>query len=171
MPESKDFHQWNPGDKVRIFIGINKTRSEYKGTDIMLAAAKHVLEKYPNHMELKIAESVPYAQYQEMMNGSDAILDQLYSYTPSMNPLQAMANGIICIGGGEPENYEILDEDELRPIINVEPTFESVCHAIEQLILHPERINHLKDNSIKYIARHHEYRKVTKQYIDFYNRL
>ena len=170
MPGDKGFRPWNPGDKVRIFIGINKTRSEYKGTDIMLAAAKKMLEKHPDRMELKIAESVPYIQYQEMMNGSDAILDQLYSYTPSMNPLQAMAKGIICIGGGEPENYEILDEKELKPIINVQPTFESVCHAIEQLILHPERINQLKAESIEYIARHHEYRKVAKQYVDFYNR-
>ena len=171
MPENNSFLPWNTGDKVRIFIGINKTRNEYKGTDIMLAAAQQMLEKYPDRMELKIAESVPYTQYQDMMNGSDAILDQLYSYTPSMNPLQAMAKGIICIGGGEPENYEILGEEELRPIINVEPTFESVCHAIEQLILHPERINKLKADSIKYIARHHEYRKVAKQYIDFYCRI
>ena len=170
MPEDKDFRPWKPGDKVRIFIGINKTRNEYKGTNIMLAAAKKMLEKHPDRMELKIAESVPYTQYQEMMNGSDAILDQLYSYTPSMNPLQAMAKGIICIGGGEPENYEILDEKELKPIINVQPTFESVCHAIEQLILHPERINQLKADSIEYITRHHEYRKVAKQYVDFYNR-
>ena len=170
MPGDKGFRPWNPGDKVRIFIGINKTRSEYKGTDIMLAAAKKMLEKHPDRMELKIAESVPFTQYQEMMNGSDAILDQLYSYTPSMNPLQAMAKGIICIGGGEPENYEILDEKELKPIINVQPTFESVCHSIEQLILHPERINQLKADSIEYIARHHEYRKVAKQYVDFYNR-
>lgn len=171
MPVDKVFRPWNPGEKVQLFIGINKTRSEYKGTDIMLAAAQQMLAKYPDRMELRIAESVPYAQYQQMMEGSDAILDQLYSYTPSMNPLQAMAKGIICIGGGEPENYEILDEEELRPIINVEPTIESVRHAIEELILHPERINQLKAESIEYIARHHEYRKVAKQYIDFYSRL
>ena len=169
MPEKKEFRPWTPGEKVRFFIGINKTRSEYKGTDIMLAAAQQMQEKYPDQMELKVAESVPFAQYQDMMDGSDAILDQLYSYTPSMNPLQAMAKGIICIGGGEPESYEILGEKDLRPIINVEPTFESVSYAIEQLILHPKRINQLKAESIEYIARHHEYRKVAKQYIDFYN--
>ena len=171
MPKDKSFRPWNTKEKVRIFIGINKARSEYKGTDIMLAAAKQVLEKYPDQMELKIAESVPYAQYQEMMDGSDAILDQLYSYTPSMNPLQAMAKGIICIGGGEPENYEILGEKNLRPIINVEPTYESVCYAIEQLILHPEQINQLKADSIEYISRHHEYSKVAQKYVEFYDRV
>ena len=62
------------------------------------------------------------------MEGSDAILDQLYSYTPSMNPLEAMSRGIICIGGGEPENYEILNETLLHPIINVQPIMKAVTN-------------------------------------------
>ena len=151
--------------KVRIFIGINRSRSVYKGTDIMLKAAQDVLAKYPDKMELIKAESVPFAQYQQMMNGSDAILDQLYAYTPSMNPLLAMSKGIICIGGGEPENYEIINETELRPIINVEPNYESVYKEVEQLVLHPERIPELKRQSVEYVRKHHDYLKVARQYL------
>ena len=157
--------------KVKLFIGINKSRSEYKGTDIMLRAAQAITEKYPNKVELRIAESVPFKQYVKMMNGSDAILDQLYSYTPSMNPLEAMSRGIICIGGGEPENYEIIHEDKLRPIINVLPTYESVYQQLEQLVLHPERIPVLKHQSIEYIIKHHDYLKVAKQYEAFYKQV
>jgi len=155
--------------KVVIFIGINRERSAYKGTDIMLQAAKDVLEKYPDRMKLNIAESVPFAEYHQMMNGSDAILDQLYAYTPSMNSLLAMSKGIICIGGGEPENYEIIDEAELRPIINVEPTYESVYHELEQLILHPERIPELKRQSVEYVRKHHDYIKIAQQYADLFS--
>ena len=104
------------------------------------------------------------------MEGSDAILDQLYAYTPSMNPLLAMSKGVICIGGGEPENYEIINETELRPIINVEPTYESVYHELEQLVLHPERIPELKRQSVEYIRRHHDYQKVARQYLDFWEK-
>ena len=154
--------------KVRIFIGINRSRSVYKGTDIMLKAAEDVQAKYPDKMELFKAESVPFAQYQQMMNGSDAILDQLYAYTPSMNPLLAMSKGIICIGGGEPENYEIINETELRPIINVEPNYESVYKEVEQLVLHPERIPELKRQSVEYVRKHHDYLKVARQYLSFW---
>lgn len=159
--------------KVRIFIGINRSRSVYKGTDIMLRAAQDVLAKYPDKMELIKAESVPFSQYQQMMNGSDAILDQLYAYTPSMNPLLAMSKGIICIGGGEPENYEIINETELRPIINVEPSYESVYKEVEQLVLHPERIPELKRQSVEYVRKHHDYLKVANQYLSYWelNRL
>lgn len=160
---SDDIHK-----KIKLFIGISKSRSEYKGTDIMLKAAQAIAQKYPDQVELRVAEGVPFAEYVEMMNGSDAILDQLYSYTPSMNPLEAMARGIICIGGGEPENYEIIHEDHLRPIINVLPYYESVYQALEHLVLHPELIPLLKRQSIEYISKHHDYIKVAKRYEDFY---
>lgn len=163
----KDISQETP-EKVKLFIGINKSRSEYKGTDIMLKAAQAIQAQYPDKVELRIAENVPFAQYVEMMNGSDAILDQLYSYTPSMNPLEAMSRGIICIGGGEPENYEIIHENKLRPIINVKPNYKSVYEELKKLVLHPELISQLKKDSIEYIKKHHEYIKVAKSYEKFY---
>ena len=157
-----------PGEKVVLFIGVNRERSVYKGTDIMLRAARRLESDYPDKVELRVAENLPFNQYVEMMNGSDAILDQLYSYTPSMNPLEAMSRGIICVGGGEPENYQILGESELRPIINVEPNEKSVYCQLQQLVLHPEKIGELKRQSVEYIRRHHDYRMVARKYEDFY---
>jgi len=163
--------QRDSSSPLRLFIGITPNRSAYKGTDILLAAAQALHQKYPDKVQLQIAEGVPFAQYQHMMDSSDAILDQIYSYTPSMNSLLAMSKGIIDIGGGEPENYDILGERTLRPIINVQPTYESCYHEIEQLILHPERIPDLKRQSIEYVKKHHDHIKVAQQYLDFYGRL
>lgn len=155
---------------LKLFIGISKNRSAYKGTDIMLTAAKAVKEKFPDKIELRIAEGVPFKKYVEMLHGADAICDQLYSYTPAMNALEAMNQGIIVIGGGEPENYEILDEKELRPIINVQPSYESVFQKIENLALHPEKIPELKRQSMEYIRRHHDYIKVAQKYLSLYKK-
>lgn len=158
------------GQPLNIFIGISKGRNAYKGTDIMLRAAEDVQAKYPDRMKLIKVEGLPFNEYQRLMDGSDAILDQLYSYTPSMNPLLAMSKGIVCIGGGEPENYDILGERELHPIINVQPCYDSVYHELEQLVLHPERLPELKQQSIEYICRHHDYLKVARQYEALYQR-
>lgn len=160
------FHTDQP---IKVFVGISKGRSIYKGTDIMLAAAQAVERQYPGRVVVDTAEGLPFAEYVSRMNHADVILDQLYSYTPAMNALEAMSRGIICVGGGEPESYEILGEHHLRPIINVQPCFESVYSELEQLVLHPERVDDLKRQSVEYIARHHDYRKVAKRYIDFYN--
>ena len=160
--------QLSKRSKTVFFIGINRERSAYKGTDIMLQAALNMRSRYAHRMKLNIAESVPFDQYQTLMEKSDAILDQLYSYTPSMNALLAMSKGIVCIGGGEPEHYELIHETELRPIINVEPTYESVCYAIEQFLLHPERIPELKHQSVEYVRRHHDCLQVTQRYLEFW---
>lgn len=82
-----------------------------------------------------------------------------------------MSKGIINIGGGEPENYDILGETELRPIVNVLPTYESCYEEIERLVLHPERIPLLKQQSVEYVKKHHDYLKVAQQYLDFYHTL
>ena len=74
MPESSSTERAQ-SSKVVIFIGINRERSVYKGTDIMLRAAEDVQSKYPHRMKLLIAESVPFEQYRHMMEGSDAILE------------------------------------------------------------------------------------------------
>lgn len=161
----------SPHKHIKIFIGINKTRNEYKGTDIMLEAAEQICKKYHDKVELIKAESVPFKEYTRMMDDSDIILDQLYSYTPAMNALQAMAKGIICVGGGEPENYEILNEDKLKPIINVLPNFQSVYDGLENIILHQELIPTLKKQSIEYINKHHDYIKVARQYEKLYYKI
>lgn len=159
------------GGPLKVFIGISKGRSVYKGTDIMLAAARALQERYPEKMELRVAEGVPFDEYVQLMEGSDVLLDQLYAYSPSMNPLEAMSRGIICVGGGEEESYRILHEDELRPIINVQPSYESVYHELEQLVLHPERTVLLQRQSVEYIRRHHDHIHVARQYEAFYRHL
>ncbi|EGN56993.1 glycosyl transferase family 1 [Hallella multisaccharivorax DSM 17128] len=164
VPESYSFSY-----PLRLFIGINQERSVYKGTDIMLKAAQNISEKYPDRAQLFIAESLPFPEYTKAMQQSDVLLDQLYSYTPAMNALEAMSRGIIVIGGGEPENYDILNEHELRPIINVEPNYDSVYTQLERLILNPDLIPALKQQSVEYIRRHHDYIKVAKRYEQLYN--
>lgn len=156
---------------LKIFVGISKGRSQYKGTDIMLRAAQRLQKNYPEKVQLLVAEGIPFARYQSMMDGSDVILDQLYSYTPAMNALLAMSKGIICVGGGEPEHYELLGESELRPIINVEPNEESVYEGLESLLCQPERIAELKRQSQEYIRRHHNVLKVSREYEKLYIRL
>lgn len=159
------------GEKVHVFIGISKYRSEYKGTDIMLRAAKRVAERHQDCMVLDVAEGVPFAEYEKLMDRADVVMDQLYSYTPAMNGLLAMSKGKVLVGGGEPENYEILGEQELRPIVNVLPSEQSVYDELERLVTDPERIARLKEQSVEYVARHHEYIKVARQYEDLYKKL
>lgn len=155
---------------VKMFIGINRERSVYKGTDIMLRAAEDIVSNYPGKATLTKAVSVPFSEYRKMMSNSDIILDQLYSYTPSMNPLEAMRQGIVCVGGGESEYYDFIGESTLRPIINVEPSYESVYCQLEQLVQYPELLPLLKRQSREFVAKHHDHLKVARLYTDFWTK-
>ena len=152
--------------KLRFFIGIQRSRSEYKGTDIMLSALRRLKAEFPDRMEIVCAENVPFQQYCQMLNDSHVLLDQLYSYTPAMNALQAMSQGLVVVGGAEPEHYQIMGEDELRPIINVQPTEDDVVQQIRnRLLLHPEAIDQLSRDSIEYIRRHHDPLHIARRYL------
>lgn len=156
--------------KIKFFIGISKTRSEYKGTDVMWRALVRLQNKYPERVEIIKAEGVPFEKYQKMVERSDVLLDQLYSYTPAMNALLAMSLGKVIVGGGEEEHYDLLNESELRPIVNVLPDEKDVYNKLHHLVTHRDEIPKLKQQSVEYIARHHDYIKVAKKYVEVYKK-
>lgn len=160
------FVERNPASrKIRFFIGIQKDRSQLKGTDIMYKALQKIEAKYPDQCEIVKVESVPYHEYIKIMSESDVILDQLYSYTPGMNALAAMAQGITAVGGGEPEMYELLGEVENKPVINVLPTEEDVYDKLESLIKNKDRLHESSKNSFLFIRKHHDYLNVAQEYV------
>ena len=163
------FKQRIPKDKLNFFIGIQTDRAQLKGADILYKVLQEVHASYPGRCSIQKAESVPYAEYMSMMDDSDVLLDQLYSYTPGMNALAAMAKGLVTVSGGEPESYDILNEKENRPIINVLPDESDIYRQLEWLILNKEEIPGLSLRSRQFIEKHHDYLKVAHQYLDFWN--
>ncbi len=161
-----------PGSPARFFVGVQVKRSAYKGTDVMLRALRRLENDFPEACRVEVAESVPFARYVEMMRGSEVILDQLYSYTPAMNALEAMAQGLVVVGGGEPENYGILGETELRPIVNVLPDEEDVYQKLKALALGRDTlIPRLRRESREYVLRHHDCVKVARAHERLYREL
>lgn len=168
---------------VRFFMGIQRSRSAYKGTDIMLRALERVKERYPQLVDIHKVESVPFEEYRRLMQNSDVILDQLYSYTPAMNALEAMSQGLVVVGGAEPEYYTLQEQsysngssnagnsEPLRPIINVAPDESSVYDALCSIVEHREELPRLKRESREFVKRYHDHTIVAEQYLNFWNRL
>lgn len=157
-------------ERVNFFIGIQSQRSDVKGTDVMLPVLRQVANDYPDRCRVTEVCDVPFARYRQLLDNADVQLDQLYSYTPSMNSLLAMAKGMVVVGGGEPENYELIGEKQLRPIINVTPDPTDIYRALEDLVLHPQLIPDLSAQSMEYVRRHHDYLRVAAAYAERYTR-
>lgn len=157
---------------VRVLVGIQGKRDFVKGAGIIAALIEKVAEENPGKIEIKRVVDVPYDEYLELLNKADVLVDQLYSYTPSMNSLVAMAHGTVVVGGGEEDFYRFIGENTLRPIVNVRP--EDDTHNLETLrevLLNPLKIEELKHQGMKFVRKHHDYVKVSNMYIDVYKSL
>ncbi len=155
-------------DKVNFIIGVQSDRDQVKGTDIMYPILKDIERKYPDRCTVRKVMDLSFSDYQKEISQADILVDQLYSYTPSMNALLGMSKGLVVVGGGEEENYEILDEKELRPIINVIPSEEDIYNKLESLVLSKDMIPDLSAQGIAYVRRHHDHVKIAQRYLDFW---
>ncbi len=157
-------------EKVRFFIGIQHDRSQLKGTDIMYEVLREIQTNYKNECDVNAVVSVPLEQYTRQMLSSDVLIDQLYSYTPATNALLAMAQGLITVSGAEPEMYDLLHEFKNQPIINILPDKNDIYKKFEDIIKQKENIPQLAHASRAFVEKHHDYIKVAKQYLDFWEK-
>lgn len=157
-------------EKVNFFIGINKVREKFKGTDVMEKALERIKNKYPDKAIVTRVESVSYDVYQQLMAQAHVVLDQLYSHTPAMNALLAMAQGKVVVGGGEPYIYDLYGEYENRPIVNVHPSEDDVFDKLEWIVLNKKEIPEISKNSRLFVEKNHDYISVAKKYLEFWER-
>lgn len=154
--------------KVRLFLGRDKSRMVMKGTDLLEAAARAVVERHPDKAELVIVENVPFGEFTELLKSAHVVLDQIYSYTPATTALMAMAYGLNVVSGGEPEYYDFIGEKENRPIINAPTDIEPLTDAIERIVLNPSEIRERGRRSREFVVRHNSCETVAHRFLDFW---
>lgn len=170
IPENPDVK--GRGDKIMVLVGVQPDRDYMKGANIMCQWVEQVARESNGRVVVKRVESVPYDEYCRLLDEADVLVDQLYSYTPSMNSLAAMARGTVVIGGGEEEYYDFIGEKELRPIINMRPGCdEENLQTLRRALLVPGRIEDLSRQSITFVRRHHDHIKVSRMYERLYSEL
>lgn len=155
-------------DKVRLFLGRDRTRMLMKGSDLLEIAARKVVERHPDKAELVIVENRPFDEFITLLRSAHVVLDQIYSYTPATTALMAMAYGLNVISGAEDDYYNFIGEHDNRPIINAPIDLESLTDTIEQTVLHPELIAGRGRQSRRFVEKHNECTAVARRYLDFW---
>ena len=163
----------SPSHHLTILIGLQPKRDFMKGALKIATFVEEVARRHPGKVQIKYVEGVPYDEYMRLLAEADVLVDQLYSYTPSMNSLAAMARGTVVIGGGEEEYYEFIGEDTLRPIINVRPDVpdEENIATIERALFTDGTLERMAQESIQFVHKYHDYRHVAEQYEQLYRSL
>lgn len=157
-------------EKVKFFLGRDRSRKLVKGSDYLETAAKRVVEKYPGKAELAIVENRPYVEFVKLLRDSHVVLDQIYSYTPATTALMAMAYGLNVVSGGEPEYYDFIGEKVNRPIINAPIDLDALTQALEEVVLQPEEIPSRGKRSHEFVEKHNDCEVVARRFLDFWTR-
>ena len=167
------YHKSNNTQPIKVLVGIQPKRDYLKGAKRIASFVESVALRHPGRIEIEYVEGVPYDEYMHMLDEADVLVDQLYSYTPSMNSLAAMARGTVVIGGGEDEYYDFIGEPQLRPIINVRPDVSDSENeaAIEQAFFTEGKLQLISRQSIEFVRKHHDYRHVAELYERLYSSL
>ena len=154
-------------------MGLQPHREYLKGAMRIASFVEVVARRHPGRIEINYVEGVPYDEYLRMLNAADVLVDQFYSYTPSMNSLAAMACGTVVIGGGEEDYYDFIGEQQLRPIINVSPELSDSENEkiIERAFFIENTLTRMSRESIEFVRKYHDYRHVAEAYERLYRSL
>jgi hypothetical protein len=155
-----------PGEKLRIFLGIQQSRSQWKGTDKLHAWLKEYTQLHATETELSVAVSVPYDQYVHLYDSSHVFVDQLYSQGFAMNALHALAKSKIVLSGGEEAMYALYGNTESKPVWNITPDKEQVFQQLDSIRENKQRIAQWGEEARLFVEQHHHYVTVARQYIN-----
>lgn len=171
--KSDVYHKSNNTQPIKVLVGIQPKRDYLKGAMRIASFVESVARRHPGKIEIKYVKGVPYDEYMHMLDEADVLVDQLYSYTPSMNSLAAMARGTVVIGGGEDDYYNFIGEPKLRPIINVRPDISNCENEamIERAFFTEGKLQQMSRQSIEFVQKYHDYSRVAEQYEKLYSSL
>jgi len=151
---------WNTEDKLNTFID-RLIKSIQESYSFIIQKGFHIeINKRP-------VSSLPLQLLMADIDKGEGIKPFLYKQTFG-DVSVSLAVGFYA---PPPSPEDIDDEKELRPIINVEPSYRSVYTALEHIAQHPEEVTMRRQQSVDYVRKHHNYVHIAKQYEAFYNRL
>lgn len=158
------FQQLVVKEKVIVFHGINRENYYKKGSDYFEEAIAIVQQKHPEKFDVITVESVPYNEYIRLYDSAHILLDQVLGYDQGYNALEAMAKGKVVFTGAETEFMKYYNLNE-TVAINVIPNSQQIADQLENLLLHPERIQQISKAARAFIEKEHDYQKIAEKYL------
>lgn len=154
--------------KVFFFHGLN--RYGFKGTFIIEKCFDLIRSKYPRDVSCTIDGGMPFNEYMLLVDSMNVNVDQVFSYSLSMNPLYSMAKSKVVCGGAELESA-ILYEGSLPPVYNIKPDVDFIVKVFEEIIENKTDIPRIGMESRDFVEKYHNPTIVARQYLRYWDSL
>lgn len=154
--------------KTRILVGIRGGMEIQKGTTRLLNIAREIEREIPEQVEVRMAKDLSLADYMEELKKSDIVLDQLYSYSPATNALQAMALGRVAASGAQPEYYAYIGNPSERPVFCLDPTRHDLKESLRALVTDRARMREMSEQGRRLVETHNDVRLVADRFLEIW---
>lgn len=154
-------------DKIVIMHGVN--RYYEKGSDYIIPAMERIEKDYPDKVELRIVSHVPLKEYLKIMSEANIVIDQAYAYSAGMNAVEALAMGKVVLGGDYSGNAESLGVKDY-PVIDITADVEQIYSVLKDLVLNPDKIKRISEESRKTACELYDCNKVAARYVELFNK-
>ncbi len=153
------------GSRIVVFHGI--IRPTDKGTKYIVEAMDRLQKDYPDIVECKADGRMPLAEYLEVLNKTNILIDQACADYTGMNGLYGLAMGKVVFAGNMPEMRAEIGEKDI-PIINIEPDADQIYNELVKIVTNKGRIQTISKASREYVERVHDAKIVAQQYIEVF---
>ncbi|MBC7440341.1 MAG: glycosyltransferase [Flavobacterium sp.] len=154
-------------DKIIIFHGKNKYGFVKKGSVFFEKALHKIKLKYKDKIEIIEVNSLPYIEYEKLLNRAHIVLDQVYGFDQGYNALEAMAKGKVVFTGAETEFYKHYNLTK-KVAVNALDDVNYLVSELSCLIENPEKIIEIGQNARIFIEKEHNYIEIAKKYIEIW---
>lgn len=156
--------------KITILLGINSGNAVKKGIPFFQKALEVIEKKYPNEVELLVAQNIPYSEYQLNFEKADIILDQVYSFDQGYNALEGMLLGKVVFTGAETQflKFYNLQEDEI--CINALPDVNYLIEKLSFLIENKAKIDEIGQKAKTFVEKQHDSKMIAQKYVAIYSK-
>ncbi len=154
---------------LKVIVGMKPEMSIQKGTGYLYEICRNIAERSGGKIVVDKVGGLPYADYLRVMNESDILIDQLYSYSPATNALDAMSQGLVCASGAQPEYYDMIGESELRPVISLSPLENNLESYLEKVFSNRGELRRMSREGRRLVEKHNDVREVVKVFISHWN--
>lgn len=176
IPVDFSYLPYKPMDfsgKIKIFIGMRGGMETQKGTAALLEMCRRIERMEQEKCEVTVARNLPLKEYLARMAESHIVLDQLYSYSPGTNGLQAMALGKVTGTGAQPEYYNYIGNPDSEPILCLSPleTMENLEKRLKELLLNPEKMSEMGRQGRALVERNNRLETVADKFEKHWNNI
>lgn len=152
--------------EVTVLVGMRSGLELSKGTERLLEIARRIEKDMPQRVKVVNIKDLPFNEYLDALRGAHLVLDQLYSYSPGMNALYTMALGRVSGSGAQPEYYDMIGEQELRPIFELSPLDDALEQHLRELVTDRDRLCTMAAEGRLLVERHNDSTLVASRYED-----